>query len=86
MDKKDFIKMVESQFITKEEYMKDFQKLLDNGIITDSDIEKMPSNFLPIYPIAAAIYERETAWFINGGSPETARAARRKTNYYKRFL
>ena len=67
--------------------MRDLQKLFDKGVITDADIEKMEDNFLPTYPIAAAIYEKETQWYITGSSYEsTRRKARRMCNLYKSVL
>lgn len=78
---------MEHLFISKEDYMKDLQKLFDKGLLTDEKIAQMEDNYLPIYPIAAAIYEKETAWYITGSSYDsTRRKARRDCNYYKSML
>lgn len=78
---------MEHLFISKEDYMKDLQKLFDKGVLTDKIIAKMEDNYLPVYPIAAAIYEEETAWYITGSSYDsTRRKARRDCNYYKSML
>lgn len=84
MTKEQFMQRIEHLFIEKEEFMKDLQKLLDRGAITDADIEKMENNFLPVYPIAAAIYEKATDWYLTGSSYEsTRRKARKMCNFYK---
>ena len=78
---------MEHLFISKEDYMNDLQKLFDKGLLTDEKIAQMEDNYLPIYPIAAAIYEKETAWYITGSSHDsTRRKARRDCNYYKSIL
>lgn len=78
---------MEHCFIDKETYMRNLEKLFDSGVLNDGIIAKMESNYASVYPIAAAIYERETSWFITGNSdPEKNRAARRKCNFYKSFI
>lgn len=87
MTKEQFFERIERCFITKDEYMKDLQQLIDKGAITDADIAKMEDNFLPIYAIAAAIYKSETDWLLYGASePNTNRSVSRKANYYKSFI
>lgn len=87
MTKEQFFDRMERCFITKEEYVKDLQQLIDKGAITDADIAKMEDNFLPIYAVAAAIYKSETDWFLYGASePSTNRKTVRKANYFKSFL
>lgn len=81
------MKKMEQCFIEKEEFMRDLNKLFQYGAITDADIEKMEDNFLPIYPIAAAIYENESGWYLTGSCDESVRRkARRMCNYYKSVL
>ena len=78
---------IERCFITKEEFMKDLQQLFDKGAITDEDIAKMRDDFLPIYPIASAIYLRQTEWLLHGASePSTNRQTSRRANYLKGFI
>jgi hypothetical protein len=87
MTKEQLIKRVEQLFIEKEEFMQDLQKLMENGAITDKDIEEMEDSFLPIYPIAAAIYERRTGWYLTGSCDDRIRRkTRRMCNFYKGSL
>ncbi|MBE6244245.1 MAG: hypothetical protein E7108_01820 [Bacteroidales bacterium] len=86
MDKQVFMNRLEMCFVSKEDFMKDLQILLDKKIITDKDIEKMEDTFIPIYAVAAAIYDLEIGWFLHGGSDSTNRKTRRMKNYYRRFL
>lgn len=78
---------MECCFVDKETFMRDLEKLFDKGVLDENKISKMEDNFLPIYPIAAAIYERETQWFITGSSDDKIRRkARRDCNFYKSFI
>lgn len=78
---------MEDLFISKEDYMKDIQKLFAKGVLNDDVIAKMEDSYLPLYPIAAAIYERYTRWYLTGSCYEsTRRKARRDYNYYKSML
>ncbi len=86
MDKQVFMNRLEMCFVSKEDFMKDLQILLDRKIITDKDIEKMEDNFLPIYAVAAAIYDYEIGWFLHGGSDDSNRKTRRMMRYYRRYL
>ncbi len=86
MTKEKFFERIERCFITKEEYMKDLQQLIDKGAITDADIAKMEDNFLPIYAVAAAIYSSELDWYTHGGDDSTNRRTVRKANIYKSFI
>lgn len=86
MTKEMFMKRMDEMFISKEEFMRDLQKLFDKGVLTDEIIEKMEDNYKPIYPVAAAIYSRETQWYLNGSSEAGRREATRKCNYYKNYL
>ena len=82
-----FMERIERCFITKEEFMKDLQQLFDKGAITDEDIAKMRDDFLPIYPIASAIYQRECGWWLHGASePSVNRQVSRMANYFKGFI
>ncbi len=87
MTKEHFMERIEHCFIQKDEYMRNIQKLFDKGVITDKDIEEMDDNFIPIYPIAAAIYKSETEWYLTGSCDDSVTAsAKRKCNYYKSML
>lgn len=87
MTKEKFFERIEQVFITKEEFNSDLRQLLEKGAITDAEIEKMEDNFLPIYAVAAAIYDHEIGWYTHGASePSTNRRVVRKANYYKSFL
>lgn len=87
MDKKGFYKKIHDCIMSEQEVLYDLQKLIDKGAISDEEIEKMPDNYLPIYAIMAAIYEKQVGWFTTGSTdPETNRATRRKCNFYKGLL
>lgn len=78
---------MEHLFISKEDYMKDLQKLFAEDALNDDVIAKMEDSYQPLYPIAAAIYERHTRWYLTGSCYEsTRRKARRDCNYYKSML
>lgn len=84
MTKKRFLKLCEDCFVTKEEYMQEVTKLLKSGVI---DIENFEDNYRPIFPIALAIYERLTQWYIAGSiDHKWRRKARRAANIYKSTL
>lgn len=87
MDKKRFYNMIHDCIISEQEVLNDLQKLVDKGALSDEEIEKMPDNYLPIYAIMAAIYEKDVSQFTSGSTdPKTNRATRRKCNFYKGLL
>lgn len=87
MDKKRFYDKIHDCIISEQEVLNDLQKLVDKGALSDEEIEKMPDNYLPIYAIMAAIYEKHVDWFTSGSTePKTNRATRRKCNFYKGLL
>ncbi len=87
MDKKRFYNMIHDCIISEQEVLNDLQKLVDKGALSDEEIEKMPDNYLPIYAIMAAIYEKNVSQFTSGSAnPKTNRATRRKCNFYKGLL
>ena len=63
--KEKFIELAEKCFVSKEQYMKMVDIALDSGLI---DLSKLEDNFSAVYPLATAIYEKETKWFIDGAS------------------
>jgi len=84
MDKETFLKKMDNLFVDKEEYDKQLKRLLDSGAI---DFEKFEDNFLDLYPIAAAIYQRETDWYLTGSlDDKVRRKARRDCNLYKSLI
>ena len=87
MTKDQFNDKVNHLFISKREFNRLLKKLIKKGAITERDIENMPDNYLPVYPIVAAIYESATLWYVNGSSyKETRSRARKKCNEYKSYL
>lgn len=79
MTREEFLDKMDRLFITKEQYMADLQKLLDAGAINYEKME--PGSFLGPYPVARAIYQEETLWYITGSAYEnTRRAASREAN------
>ena len=53
------------EFMTREEYEKRVDKILDEKPF---DYEKMEDNYLPAYAIASGIYKQHTGWMENGAS------------------
>ena len=87
MDKKSFYNRIHDCIISEQDVLNDLQKLVDKGALSDEEIEKMPDNYLPIYAVMAAIYEKHVGWFTSGSTePKTNRATRRKCNFYKGLL
>lgn len=84
MTKERFLQLAEDCFISKEDYMKSVNRLLESGAV---DLENLPDDYRAVYPVVTAIYERETQWFINGSSDDKwKRKARRDANNYKWFI
>ena len=76
--KEEFIKLAENCFIDKKQYMRMVKVALDSGII---DLDKCDPNYSAVYPLAVAIYEKETKWYITGSSDDSwKRKARRQAN------
>lgn len=83
----DYSQDLDDIYPTEESAKRHAQKLIDKGALSDEEIEKMPDNYLPIYAIMAAIYEKHVGWFTSGSvEPKTNRATRRKCNFYKGLL
>lgn len=85
MTKERFLELCEVCFLSKEDYLKDINKLLNSGCIgLDSFTD---ATFLDIYPVVAAVYERHTKWFIEGSlNKEWKRKARKTANNYKCYI
>ena len=74
--KERFLELAEKCFIDKKTYMEKVNIAIESGLI---DLEKEEPNFSAVYPVATAIYEKETSWYITGSSDESwMRRARRK--------
>ena len=82
--KKEFLKMAESCFVNKKQYMTMVRIALDSGII---DLEKCEPNYSAVYPLATAIYKKETEWYIHGSSDDSWRrkACRQASKLYQMF-
>lgn len=83
MTREKFEERIERCFVTRDEFQKQLQQLFDLGLLNDERIAKMEDNFLPIYAVVTAIYEKEIGWLAHGGSEEQNRRVRRMANYYK---
>lgn len=76
--REDFLKKAESCFIPKKQYMMMVRMALDSGII---NLEKCDPDYSAVYPLATAIYEKETGWYLDGSSNDSwRRKARRQAN------
>ena len=64
-----------------EDFEENLERILDSGLV---DFEKSTPNYLPAYPIVAAILERCVDSCLFGSScEETCRKAKRLKNRYK---
>lgn len=82
--KERFLELAERCFVEKEQYMTMVKIALDSGLI---DLEQCENNFSAVYPVATAIYEKETKWYIEGSSDDSWRrkARRLATNLRQMF-
>ena len=73
--KDEFLKLAERCFVDKKQYMTMVNIALDSGLI---DLEKREPNYSAVYPLATAIYEKETQWYIDGASDDSWRRKARR--------
>lgn len=74
MTKEKFKEMAMRLFIEKEEYERLLNKAMESGVI---DFDSLPDNYLAVYPVAFAIYQEKTGWYIDGSNdPRTKRQQR----------
>lgn len=82
--KEEFLKKAESCFIEKDRYMEMVNIALESGLI---DLDNCEPNYTAVYPLATAIYEKETKWYIDGSSDDSwRRKARRKATELRQMF